>query len=242
LGQDLEEWRAALGIPVEILPVPRQGVSVSSDGGIPWPGWAIPFGLAFREVQSRTASQINLLQGPFAPQTGAGPWKKAAAQAGVYLVVLLALWGLGAWSEVSYEGAQYRALVDAIREEFRRALPEVKNVVSELDQMRSRVEELEGRAQSLGSLVDREVSTLRILREISTRVPKDLEVEFRDFTFEEGRIRIEGVTTSFDAIDKIKVDLAEYPRFSSVTVIDAKQGVKRDEVLFKLAITLGRKG
>ena len=241
-GQDLAVWRDELGMPVEILPLPRQGLRVESDGGIAWPGWAIPLGPALREGNPRTASQINLLQGPFAPTTGVGPWKSTGVQVGIYLLLLLGLWGAGAWIKVSYEETQYRALGASIRDAFRKALPEVKNVVSEIDQMRARVEELEGRAQSLGSLVDREVTTLRILREVSTRIPKDLEVEFRDLSVEEGRIRVEGVTGSFDAIDRIKAELATFPRFSSVTVSDAKAGVERDKVIFKLAINLGKKG
>ena len=83
---------------------------------------------------------------------------------------------------------------------------------------------------------------MSILREISARIPAEIEVEFRDFTVEEGRVRIEGITTSFDAIDKIKADLAEYPRFATVVVSDAKAGVDRNKVLFKLTISLGREG
>ena len=46
----------------------------------------------------------------------------------------------------------------------------------------------------------------------------ELEVEFRDFHAEEDRVRIEGTTTSFDAIDRFKAQLEDYPRFASITV------------------------
>jgi general secretion pathway protein L len=243
LQQDLGEWRDGLGLPVEILPLPHEGVSLPRGGDIPWPGWAIPLGLALREGQARAASQINMLQGPFAPSRETGPWKKTVVLAGVYLGVLLTLWGVGAWSESSHQQTQYGELKEAVRAEFRRAMPDVTGIVDGAipSEMRRRVEELENRASILGSLADREVSTLRILREISARLPKNLEVEFEIFAVEEGRVRLEGITTSFDAIDKIKADLAGYPRFASVTVSDAKTDV-RDKVKFKLAIVLGRKG
>jgi general secretion pathway protein L len=241
-SQDRAEWAAALGRPVEILPFPTNGVVDASGESSSWPDWAIPLGLSLREAFSRQGSQINLLQGPFAPAHSTGPWKRLAVMGGVYLGILLALWGVSVWTESAYRNAQYDALRTEIRSAFQEALPRVQNIVSEVDQMRTAVRDLEGRAQSLGSLVDREVSPLSILREISTRIPKELEVEFRDFTVEEGRVRIEGVTTSFDAIDKIKADLSQYPRFSSVTVSDAKAGVERDKVLFKLTINMGREG
>ncbi|MHB8763577.1 MAG: type II secretion system protein GspL [Deferrisomatales bacterium] len=239
-AQDLEAWRAALGVPVQLLPFPREGLSVVDDGGVAWPAWAVPLGLALREGYAKGASQINLLQGAYAPAREAGPWKRQAALAGAYLAVVVAMWGAGVWSEASHRAAQYDALRNEVRQTFQKALPEVTQIVSEVDQMRARVEELENRAASLGSLVDREASPLSILREFSARISPDQEVEFRDFTIDEGKIRVEGVTTSFDAIDRIKTDLAQYPRFASVVVSDAKAGVERDKVIFKLAVNVGK--
>ncbi len=238
---DLETWSGTLGIPVRQLPRPSDAITPPSAEDLAWPGWAIALGLALREAGGRGGSRINLLQGAFAPRRESGPWRRRAITGGIYAALLLGLWGAAAWSESAYRESQYQELKTAVREAFRAALPDVTNIVSERDQMRARVDELEARAASLGSLVDREVSPLRILREISARVPGDLKVEFRDFTVEEGRVRVEGETTSFDAIDKIKADLAQYPRFATVTVSDARVGVS-DQVLFKLTITLGKEG
>lgn len=239
---DRDLWEERLNHAVAVLPLPAEGVTVGSDGGVPWPTWAIPLGLALREGYSRTASQVNLLQGPFAPVRESGPWKRRAWAAGIYAGCLLLLWAAGVWSESAYRQRQYDALRGAVRQTFHAALPEVTNVVSEVDQMRARVDELENRAASLGSLVDREVSPLRILREISARIPKETEVEFRDITVEEGRVRLEGTTTSFDATEKIRADLAGYPRFRSIPPPDAKTAAEPGKVLFKLTINLGREG
>ncbi len=239
-SQDLAAWSAVLGVPVEVLPLPAENLTVRSPPALPWPAWAIPLGLALREGYAKGASQVNLLQGRFAQAGDVGPWKRRAVTAGGYLAALAALWGAGVWAEVAHRNHQYEVLRASVREGFQRALPEVTTIVSEVDQMRARVEEFEGRAASLGSLVDRDLSPLNLLREFSARVPREIEVEFRDFTVEEGRVRVEGITTSFDAIDRIKADLAQYPRFASATVSDAKAGVERDKVLFKLAINLGK--
>ncbi|MDW7710077.1 MAG: type II secretion system protein GspL [Deferrisomatales bacterium] len=240
--QDLATWRAALACPVDLLPFPAAGLRDESGGGEPWPDWAVPLGLALRDAAGRQVSQLNLRQGPFAPTQHSAPWRHLAAVCGIGGGILVSLWGLGVWTESAHREAQYQTLRADIRETFRRTLPQVRTIVSEVDQMRTAVRELEARAQGLGSLVDRDVSPLRVLREISSRIPKELEVEFRDFTVEEGRVRIDGVTGSFDAIDRIKADLSQYPRFSTVTVSDAKAGVERDKVLFRLTINLGREG
>ena len=241
-GVDREAWSRELGIPVEPLPFPGSLVSLRSRPEIDWPGWAVPLGLALKEVVRKDRSQVNLLRGRLAAEGRGAPWKGVAIQAAVYAGICLALWGALVGAEMAHRRAQYAELRTAVRNVFHEVLPDVRNVVSELDQMKARVEALEARAQSLGSLVDREVSPLRILREISVRIPRELEVEFRDFVVEEGRVRIEGVTTSFDAIDRIKADLAAYPRFAQVAVSDAKTMAGKDKVLFKLTITLGREG
>ena len=241
LEQNLEQWCDQLGLPVAVLPLPTDTVAVQSDSEVSWPAWAIPLGLALKEGYAKKASAINLLQGPFAPAREHGPWRRAAITAGAYATLLLMLWGGGMWSRAAHKEAQYNALKNAIRETFRQALPDTPIRV-ELSQMRTKVSELEERAESLGSLVDREVSPLNILREISARIPESLEVEFRDLTVDGARVRIEGSTTSFDAIDKIKADLAKHPRFHSVSVSDAKAGVERDKVLFKMTISLNQEG
>ncbi len=239
---DLDAWTGELGLPVEQLPFPSRTVGAPTDPDLAWPGWAIPLGLALREGTGRGGSKINLLQGPFAPEGGAENWRPVAVRAAVYGAILLGLWGAGVWSEMAYLRSQYDSLRESVRATFRQTLPEVTQIVSELDQMRARVAELEERAGSLGSLVDREVSPLRILRELSSRIPKDVELEFRDFTVEEGRVRVEGVTTSFDVIDRIRAYVAGFPRFSTVTVSDAKTMAERNKVLFKLTIDLGTGG
>ncbi len=236
---DAEVWEARLGTAVALLPFPPGLTGPRGAPDPPWPAWAVPLGFGLREVRRRTPARLNLLVGPHGA-AGEWAWKPLAVRVAIYGVICLALWGAGVAARLAYLRTQYDHLRSAVRQVFRETLPDVTHVVSEVDQMRARVQALEERARSLGSLVDREVSPLRILREISARIPKDLEVEFRDFQVEEGRVRIEGVTTSFDAIDRIKAELATYPRFAEVAVSDAKTMAEKEKVLFKLAVALGK--
>jgi len=199
-------------------------------------------GLALREVWRPARSGVDLLQGPFAPADRGTPWKGPAIQAGVYAGILLGLWGVGKGLEIAYLRAQYDTLRSAVRERFRSTLPEVANIVSEVDQLSARVDELEARARSLGSLVDREISPLRLLRDISERIPKEIEVEFEELVVEENRVRIKGVTVSFDAIARIEAELAKHPRFAQVAVSKAETMGTKDKVRFNLTLNLGKKG
>jgi type II secretion system protein L len=241
LDLDEDAWSQDLELPVRRLPFPRGRVHAGADAGLAWPAWAIPLGLALRVVQPRGASRVNLVRGPFAPPRAAAPWRQAAVAVGVYAVALLALWATSAWIEASNRTAHLQALEAAIRHTFQATLPQVRNIVSPVDQMRAKVSELEQRDRNLASLGNRDTSPLRLLKELSAAIPRDIEVEFRDVSIDPEHVRIEGATTSFRESERIKnAIVAADPRFASVTS-DARDGTKPGEVLFTITINLGEK-
>jgi hypothetical protein len=81
-----------------------------------------------------------------------------------------------------------------------------------------------------------------MLRELSARIPRDVDVKFRELAIDRERLRIEGTTTSFSESERIKSLVAKaFPGFASVSS-DAKDGDKAGEVLFTLTLTRARKG
>lgn len=241
LAADLALWREATGLPVELMPFPKRLGAPPAKADAPWPSWAIPLGLALDEAFPASAQRVNLLTGPYSRETESASLKSTARTFGVYGLILLAIWGASIAFEWAYKKKQLDAMNLAVRKLFVTALPDVKNVVDEVAQLKQRLTDQEERARQLGSLMNREVSPLRILKEFSDRIPPDIKVEFRDFVAEPERIKVEGETTSFDAIDKIQAKLAEYPWFTSVAVSDAKASVDQKKVIFKLTIQLGQK-
>jgi general secretion pathway protein L len=241
LVTDLGEWSEALGRPVHLLPFPEHMLQVASSVQISWPLWAIPLGLALRASGARGPSRLNFLSGPLAPARDIVSPKRVAVTIAAYLAVLLLLWGAKTWSEVSFRESQYRALQASVRKVLSDTVPDPSPSTREVDQMRARVSELEERYRSLLNLSDREVSPLQILKDLSGRIPKDLEVEFRELAIEEGRIRIEGATTSYEASERVKAEVvASSPRFLAAAS-EAKDGVKPGEILFKLTVTVGER-
>jgi general secretion pathway protein L len=240
LVADLEAWSETLGRPVRQLPFP-EGVQVGPSVQMSWPAWAIPFGLALRGSGWKVPSQLNFLRGPLAPARGLLAPRTLAITAGAYAVGLVALWAGGTWAEISFKEAQHRALQAAIRDTLRATVPEASGSGREVDQMRSRVSELEERDRTLARLADRELSPLKILKDLSAKMPKDLDVEFRELAIEGDKVRIEGATTSYEASERIKAAImASSARFVDAAS-EARDGTKPGEILFKLTITVGEK-
>lgn len=239
---DPSAWSETLARRVALLPKPRRGIQVSRGVEISWPLWAVPLGLALRGLASRTASKINLLRGPFGPDRDASHGRRVLVLAGVYGALLLALWGASVWAESSFRQKQYESLRASVRQRFQQTLPDVRNIVSEVDQLKAKVTELEERDRSLAGVLEQHLSPLLVLKELSSKLPRDTEVEFRDLVVDPSRVTIEGTTNSYRSSEKIKADIiAADPRFTSVKS-EAKDGVKPGEVIFTLTIDLGDKG
>lgn len=76
-----------------------------------------------------------------------------------------------------------------------------------------------------------------IMREVSSRLPKDMAITFRDWSITPEEIRIEAFAPSFDSADKIATALAASPLFKSVQVTDAKNSADNSKVDFRLTLT-----
>ncbi|TLM97842.1 hypothetical protein FDZ71_17940, partial [bacterium] len=196
-----------LGFAVELLPFVQVKVVAKAAQLSTWPSWAVPLALSWRDASSKAPSEINLLKGSLAPKRGAFPMRRPAATCSVYAAILALLWGAGSWLEIRQKNEEVEKLQKAIASTFQANFPDVKNVADELSQTQKAVDDLEEEKKALGSLADREISPLTVLKVISSKIPKEPVVEMREFQAEPERLRLDGSTVSFDAIDKVKTHL-----------------------------------
>lgn len=238
---DKTYWSRRLATPVELLPFGHLGVEASASDLLAWPAWAVPLGLALRGTEKTCASQINLLRGPYALASGSPPWQQTALAAAGYAVVLLSLWALTAWREAAELDTRRKTLERSIRATFQAALPGVKNIVSEVDQLRTQVAALEEQDRSLAGLSDPERAPLMLLRNLAAKIPRDAEVEVLDLSIDQEKVRLEGSTLSYRASERIKSEiLSAAPKFATVSS-EARDGAKPGEVVFTLSVNLGGK-
>jgi general secretion pathway protein L len=130
--------------------------------------------------------------------------------------------------------AQLDRRIEAI---FHETHPGVTRVVDPTAQMKAGLRDMERRAQALG-LYGGNITALDVLKEISTRVPRDVDVTVSDLSIDEDRIRIHGTTGSFELVDKLKEDLQKVPFFTEVNVAEVKSD-RGGGKSFNLTITVG---
>ncbi len=152
------------------------------------------FGIGLR---GKARERINLLQGDFGKRKAAEktwkPWLTPAALA----TVLMGLWGGSSWLEFNSLGQQQQQLGSQIEATLKGAFPDVRRVVNPVAQMKTRVENLNGKGIDDGSFVAMMSAMGEALDEAS-------EPAVRTVNFGRGKLVLEIDAASLQDLDKIK--------------------------------------
>ena len=105
----------------------------------------------------------------------------------------------------------------------------------ELDQARYRVSQLE---KSLSIVDGRGYNFLAGLAELVKHMPPGIPLKVRDLTIDGTSIHLEGETTTFDAIEKIKQAFVADETFHDVSISDTRVGAVPNQVVFRLTYTV----
>lgn len=108
-------------------------------------------------------------------------------------------------------------------------------VISSLD---GKITELRDRKKKMEEEIS--LSLLDVLKEMSSSLPArtELVLDINDLSLVSKRIRLQGNTDSFEAIDQIKTGLGKSPLFKNISTGNVRKGVK-GEVRFDMTVDLG---
>ncbi|MBN2645967.1 MAG: PilN domain-containing protein [Desulfuromonadaceae bacterium] len=179
---------------------------------------------------------LNFRCGPFAAKDEWSALKKHLLRGGLLLGLSL-LVCLGSASLI------YRTktrLADTYQKQlvqiFRDNLPPGTAVVDIPLQMQAEVQKMREKARVLG--LDTSTSALSILKEISSATPADLNLDIKTFDYEAQTLTLEGVTQSFDSVNRFANQLRQSPCFSQVHIAEANMGLDGQQVNFRLQLTM----
>lgn len=238
-GSKLRELGTYVSQRLGLHPVgPRQGFGPNSPRA-----FSIAFGLAihpkvvrprWRLKPSRTGLALDLKSVSEEAATTRQPSTKdrrMAIGAGI-VIACLALADLGI--HLFLKEHRVARLKTALQQQYEQAFGG-SAAGDELDQARYRL----GMVEKSLSLVDGARS--RVLAGLSTFVkalPAGASVRVRELTVDGGIILVEGETTSFDAVERIKQALAGNAHFQEVSVTETRVGAASNQVVFRMSVTV----
>ncbi|WP_432821137.1 type II secretion system protein GspL [Trichloromonas sp.] len=192
--------------------------------------------LALRAGISDRERDFNLRSGPFALKSEWGRIKKRLIAMATLLVISLTILSTSAYLAYSQKSRAAAALQQEITRIFRDTFPGTQAIVDAPLQMRAQLAELQKISRMVGS--GDAFSTLNILAEISRNTPGDLTIDIRDLSYTPEAVRLEGVTSSFDAINRLSKTLQQSPLFEAVRIDDAKMSLDGNQVDFRITLPL----
>ncbi len=188
--------------------------------------------LALRASVPAREREFNFRRGPFALKNEWTAFRRELFAAAV-LLLLTGLTIIGAsYLNYAHKANRADALSTEINRIFQQTLPGSRPTAQPMEQMQSKLRELRDRGQLIGA--GQHTTALLVLREISAATPGSVSLDIRDISYTPESVRLEGVTTSFDAINQIARALEASPLFAEAQIADAKMSLDNTRVDFRL--------
>jgi type II secretion system protein L len=223
----------------DLLPASVSSLDMGEMGGnVPGeirPALAAALGAA---LGAAAGEEINLRQEEFASSQKA---ERARGRMKILVsyAAILAVLGVAAFLlNYSLKEKKYQDLRAEIRKEFTQALPEVKRVVNELQQMKVRVQEERAKLAALGG-GGVSGSPLEILRELSLTVEPSMKVRVTELIVDPEAVEVNGEADSFDTVNRVKSRLDRSARFKEVQLKTARASSLENVVEFKMQMKRG---
>jgi len=202
--------------------------------------FAVPLGLALREVSPTGAVGVNFRQGEFAYHRGQDELRRALWGTGTLVAALLALVVANQYMSYQQLAGRLAALQAGIRTVFTQTLPDVRRVVDERTQLKSEIEAAQKRLDILGGLAPVSGATaIDVMRTIATAIPDSTKVDTDEYVMDPEAVRIKARADSFEAVDSIKQQLLNTHYFGDVQVKEVK-AAQDGKVDFRLVLTLNK--
>ena len=120
---------------------------------------------------------------------------------------------------------------------FQSTFPDVTRIIDPLQQMKARVDQEREKNMFTGE-IEEKILNIDILNEISSRIPKEQDVEIKNFVRGEDSLIISGNTDSFNNVDDIKGRLEHAEILKNITISSANLEKSSNRIQFKLKIDL----
>lgn len=188
-------------------------------------------------LQSEQIDGINFSKGRFSQQTKFMLYKNHLIATGILLCFICLLGFATLWIDGYRTEKKVAGITRQITALFNQAFPEVTNIVDPLQQMRVKVQDMKNRTANLQG-VDKKLARLDIIKEISIRIPSELDTEITRFTLGDDQVLISGNTDTFNTINEMKSRLESSAFFQEVVIGTANFNRSGKRVDFTLNLRL----
>lgn len=195
--------------------------------------YASSIGLALRGLGSRESLPFDLRQGPFVQITPLANLKRPAKRTAVIGLCVLLLFAMNLLVGTAKVKMEYRRYSSQLEAEFKEHFPEIQfrhEVAVKLAE--EQLVRLQSKMADMSGLDD--AGALMVLSMLSAAIPGEINMKVDELSYDSKKLRLEGIVSSFDAVDRVKSALDEGPFFTDVQVQNARIGADVNKINFRL--------
>jgi general secretion pathway protein L len=161
--------------------------------------------------------------------------KREFRGAAVFLLLVFSFLAADMGVDYYYLKKRYTMLDQKITDVFKQTMPEVTRIVDPVQQLNVKINEKKRSAVSIPGINSND-KVLDLLRDISNRVPKALDVRVTRMVIDPESVRMSGKTDTFNTVDSIKNELEPSTYFSNVTISSANLDQTGKRVQFEIKL------
>jgi general secretion pathway protein L len=228
---------AQLGLPCQALGAPPESAGLEPISSAIAPVFAESLALALRVAPSTrvTSSDFRQQEFRYTPDLSGtlGQLQFAAALFGVALV----LWVAGLGAQYAVATGRLNRVVAQQQEIFKQAFPERAPPANPLATIRRELRSTREVASLLG-VTGSGQSVLDVIRAISEKVPRSIDVVLTDLRITQTSVKAKGTTRSYQSVDALREKLLLIESFESVALTNVVKTKRPVGHAFDLTITL----
>jgi general secretion pathway protein L len=225
-----------LELPVEVLELTRQAaLEFKADSSNTWNPMRMNGALALALRDPKNKNGFNFRVGRFSKTKKYEQIKGEAKRIAVYMGALLLAFSCSWFADYYVLKKQYDHLQTEITSIFKKTFPEVQRIVDPIHQMKVKIKEAkEATLLPAESLVQR--ASGDILRDIALHIPKTANADLSSLVIDEEKIRVKGLTDTFNTVDEIKNGLEESIYLKDVSIASAQLDRKTNTIRFEMVM------
>ncbi|MBN2139099.1 MAG: hypothetical protein JW720_14925 [Sedimentisphaerales bacterium] len=204
------------------------------------PAICVAEGLALRLLDPERTKGLNFIEAENRLTQKPIDVKRELVAYGTLLVAVIVLLIVGLFTRLSRLESAYADTKANINETFTAALPDEKNIVSPLAQMRQKLDALKNDYRLFAAFTPAAMGPIRILSAVSRTAPADADIELEDLLITDTAVRITGGCNSFESVYDWQRVLQQLPDFELVDVTDVRREAGSGRARFTMTISSGK--
>lgn len=191
-------------------------------------------GLVILGVDRALSNGCNLRRNEFVYQKDISALKGRLIGTAILIFLSIFLGISTLYSQVSSMEGIFNQKKAELNSMFKKAFPKLRNVGKEVVLAKQKVKDLKEEMKNFGQYSNNHPSTLTILKDISSVIPKNIIIDVQECSITYSKIELKGEIDTFKSVDQVRSKINKLPYIKEVKTGKTTKGVTDRNLIFQM--------